>query len=399
MRTIIVQYGGDYREAVYRFAAGQGETYHAQKYSVNSVAEIGRQIEEIAVLCCQTKVPYDELLPNGVRAIGAGFQDDVDFKAICKLIEAYQPTHLVLNMAVRAVAEWAIRHKIPTLCLLADSFSAKNLREWLRYYRLGRALNHPQIQWVGNHGIAACESLQAIGVSPNKIIPWDWPHPMRPDSFSPKQLSQPQSAWTLLYVGTVIESKGVGDALEAVSYLRSQDVPVCLKIAGNGNLEQFRQKVKDLNLSEFVEFLGVVENKSIIPLMRSADLVLVPSHHDYPEGFPLTIYEALCSRTPLVASDHPMFVRQLSDRVDSMLFPANNASALASQIKTVLTEPELYSKISEATQATWQRLQLPVKLGELLHRWINGSLYDEEWIFKYRFSSGLYNQNNQKTAS
>ena len=34
-RLLIVNYGGDYREAVERFAAGGPETYGFQKYSVN----------------------------------------------------------------------------------------------------------------------------------------------------------------------------------------------------------------------------------------------------------------------------------------------------------------------------------------------------------------------------
>jgi len=41
--------------------------------------------------------------------------------------------------------------------------------------------------------------------------------------------------------------------------------------------------------------------------MRSADAIVIPSRHEYPEGLPLTIYEALAARTPIVASDHQCF--------------------------------------------------------------------------------------------
>ncbi|NEQ88464.1 MAG: glycosyl transferase family 1, partial [Moorea sp. SIO2I5] len=44
MRLLIIQYAGDYREAFERLANGGPETYYAQKYSVDSVAEIGKQI-------------------------------------------------------------------------------------------------------------------------------------------------------------------------------------------------------------------------------------------------------------------------------------------------------------------------------------------------------------------
>jgi hypothetical protein len=39
---LMVQYTGDYREAVQHSTEGGGETYYAQKYSVDAVAEIGK---------------------------------------------------------------------------------------------------------------------------------------------------------------------------------------------------------------------------------------------------------------------------------------------------------------------------------------------------------------------
>ena len=54
MNLLIVQYGGDYREAFRRLAEGGDETYHAQKYVINSVTEIGAQMGEVTFLCCKT---------------------------------------------------------------------------------------------------------------------------------------------------------------------------------------------------------------------------------------------------------------------------------------------------------------------------------------------------------
>lgn len=400
MRVLIVQYAGDYREAVQRFAIGEGETYYAQQYSVDTVAALSQQVEEIAVLCCLTAVAYDEPLPNGVRAMGAGFQGNVDFQKVTGLIKAYAPTHLIVNMPVQEILDWAIKQKIPTLTPLADSFAPKGLKEKFRSVLLAKALNHPQIEWVANHGVTAAESLRSIGVKADKIIPWDWPHIVTPDAFPAKTLlskqpdQQPdqQPERTLVFVGSVVEAKGVGDVLAAVSILRSKNIPVSLKLAGKGELESFQQQATALGIAEAVDFLGLVENKKIIDLMRSADLVLVPSRHEYPEGFPMTIYEALCSRTPIVASDHPMFVQQLQHRSNAMIFPAGNSAALANEIEAVLSDTVLYHAISEATAPTWQRLQIPVKMGDLLKRWVAQTPEDRDWLYQHRLGSGLYSQ-------
>jgi hypothetical protein len=82
MRVVVVQYSGDYRQSVQYFAMGKEETYYAQKHSVDSVAKLKAYAEEVTVLCCLSEEPYDEILPNGVRAIGAGFQDKIDIKKV-----------------------------------------------------------------------------------------------------------------------------------------------------------------------------------------------------------------------------------------------------------------------------------------------------------------------------
>lgn len=67
MRLLMVQYAGDYREAVECFAQGGKETYYAQKYSVEAVAEIGKTIEKVAVLRCLTQEPYDLVLTRDTK--------------------------------------------------------------------------------------------------------------------------------------------------------------------------------------------------------------------------------------------------------------------------------------------------------------------------------------------
>ncbi|MGE5658572.1 MAG: glycosyltransferase [Actinomycetota bacterium] len=390
MRLLIVQFAGDYRETVQRFAKGGGETYYAQKYSVDAVAEIGKNIEEVAVICCLTTESYDEILPNGVRAIGAGFHQKIDLKKLIELIQNQKPTHLVLRTPIRELFQWAIRNQVKTLATLADSFSTEGLRNKIRNHRLVAALNHPQIEWVGNHGINSCRSLQKIGVNPHKIIPWDWPAMIAPDSFSPKMLSSAENPRNLFYVGSVSASKGVGDVLAAVAQLKAQNFSVHLKIAGAGETDFFIHQTKQLQIEDCVTFLGLVENQAVVHLMREADLVLIPSRHEYPEGFPMTIYEALCSRTPIVASDHPMFQNYLKNGINAMIFPASNSTALSEKIEKLLSDPTLYHHLSVAAAEAWKQLQIPVKWADLLNRWLNSSEENRNWLLAHTLAARIY---------
>lgn len=392
MRLLIVQFAGDYRETVQRFDQGKEETYYAQKYSVDSVAEIGKRIEKVAVLCCLTTEPYNEILSNGVCAIGAGFQDKVDIKRLLQLIEDYKPTHLIVRTAFRQIFRWAIDNQIPTLAMFAESVGTGGglLNKW-RSYCLARYLNHKQVNWVGSYGLDASKSLQKIGVKPEKIIPWNFRGTESPASFEAKNLQNDGKTWELFYVGSMIEGKGVGDILNALAQLRAKNVSVRLKLAGPDKAGVFHQQAKELQIEECVEFLGLIPNKAVVPLMREADIVLVPSRHEYPEGFPLAITHALCARTPVIASDHPMFINPLKSGVNAMIFPAGDSTALSACIEQLLSAPELYRRLSEASYETWKQLQMPVKWADMIGCWLDTSPEKEQWFVKHSLSSGIYN--------
>lgn len=397
IRLLIIQYAGDYREAVNRFALGGDETYYAQKYSVETVAEMAKSFDEVAVLCCLSTEPYDELLVNGVRAIGAGLFGKKNLKNLMKkdlikLIEKYNPTHLVIMTPIRSVIRWAIQKKVKTLLTLADSFDAKTLINKIKNYQLVRLLNNKQIDWIGNHGTNSSFSLAKMGVKTNKIIPWDWPHNSTPALFSPKKPPEKEAIWQYIYVGAIIETKGVGDILRAISILKSKGYSTALKIVGKGDIETYKNLAKSLKIDDCVEFLGLLPNKEIIPAMRRADTVLIPSRYEYPEGFPMTIYEALCSRTPIIASDHPMFSGKLIDENNALVFTAGQSESLANCMEKLISSPQIYINLSMSSYDAWNTLQIPVKKGDLINAWLSNSPESQKWLSENTLASGRYDK-------
>jgi glycosyltransferase involved in cell wall biosynthesis len=172
--------------------------------------------------------------------------------------------------------------------------------------------------------------------------------------------------------------------------LWTRGIKVHLKVAGAGEIDKFKALAERLRVGSAVEFLGLVKNDSVQQIMRDAAVVVVPSQHAYPEGFPLTIYEALCARTPLVASDHPMFARRLIDRVNALIYPSGQPVQLAGRIEELLADQHLYASLSSAAQEAWEGLQVPVKWGDLLYRWICRREEDIRWLREHRLTSGRY---------
>ena len=392
MRLVIVQYGGDYGKVFQDLAKGEAETYYAQKYSVDAVTEMRKRAESVTVICCMTTEFEDVVLANGVRAIACGFSHKINSQKLIQLIADQNPTHLVMRTIISDVFKWAIKNKIRTIAVFAESIPTKTWRNKIRNYFLAKLLNNQQIEWVGTYGITSSLLFKEIGVKPDKIIPWDFLLDANPGSLSPKEIPAGVNTLKLFYAGLLVQSKGVGDILEAVAKLRERNISVHLKMAGKGEEELFCKRVEELQIKDSVKFLGMIATSTLEDKMREADVVLVTSRHEYPEGFPLTIQHALRTRTPIVASDHPMFKTHLKHGVNSMIFEAGNSLALAECLEKLISDPPLYHNLSVTSHSTWYELRLSVKWAELIDRWLDDSPESKQWLFEKRLASGAYNQ-------
>ena len=369
--VVIVQYAGDYAEAWRRLEGGGDENYYAQRYSLDVVAGLVRADTAVAVICCTAEQDTDMVLPNGVRVINLRSEGGVDEQRVRAAVQSCSPTHLCLRTPLAGILQAALRDDAiqSVLLTLADSFEDGAWRARLRAWRLKRLMNHPKVLAVGNHGINASRSLRRMGVMASKIVPWDWPHEVSPHQ-APAKPAPAASAWTVFFVGLLVESKGVGDVIQAVRLLKDQGVEVHLDCAGRGDTARFAALADRLGIAAQVRFLGMLPHAEVVPAMRRADLVVIASRHDYPEGFPMTVYEALSSRTPIIASDHPMYAPHLASTRAAVVFAAADPAAIARSVKALMADPAAYESLSIAAADAWDKLQLPVTWGELLTEWL-----------------------------
>lgn len=382
MRIMILQYAGDYRDAYQRLRETGTETYYGHRYVLEQLESL-QQFGEVAMMCCLTKERYQETLDNGLTVIGAKAHPKKQVAQVRQMVADWNPTHLVVLGPLTAIVRWGVSSGRRVMVQMADSFGIHPLLRFVKYGRLASLLNDPRVELVSNHGVNACRSLVKIGVDPTKILAWDWPYSRRPDQHAPRECTATDTP-ELLYVGTIQPKKGVGDAIDAVAELKRRGMPVRLSLAGGGAVEQFRQQAEKAGVADLVTFLGLVPNTEVFDLMRRVSAVVVPSRHSYPEGLPLTIYESLCARTPIIASDHPMFAGHLVDRQTAMVFAAGQPAQLADGIQQLFGEPELYASLSRNSQVAWERMQNPVKWGDILHHWVADGAEDRAWIAENR---------------
>jgi glycosyltransferase involved in cell wall biosynthesis len=381
VRHIVFVQWGDYRDAFQRFRSGGAETYGSQRYSIDHVASLTAEAQ-VSVLCIPAS-PHDEVLPNGVRVLGLDYRRPGHAWRLLRSLERLHPTDLVLCTPDLTTLAWALARGRRVLPLLADSFSQRGPRSWLKARLLTGLLRQPAVEVVANHNVPASEQLVELGVEAGKVVPWDWPPRLRPDALGPKQAPAGNRPAALLFVGAVSESKGVGDLIRALALLKQGGVSASLSIAGQGEVEEMAQLAAREGVSAELSFLGNVPHAEVLELMHRHDLVVVPSRHVAAEGLPMTIYEGLCSRTPLLLSDHPMFARAHRQGRGALVFRAQDPRALAARVRGVLAQPAEYERLSREAPETWRAIQCPLTCGELIERWLRNTPEDRSFILQH----------------
>ena len=94
--------------------------------------------------------------------------------------------------------------------------------------------------------------------------------------------------------------KGLAYLLEAMAKLRADGLPITLTIIGRPKPGRSMDLIDQYGLAEHIQFVSGVSDERIVELYAEAELAVVPSLY---EGFSLPAIEAMCTGTPLVATD------------------------------------------------------------------------------------------------
>jgi glycosyltransferase involved in cell wall biosynthesis len=380
-RIAAVQHG-DFREAVRLLDAGQPEPYFGMRRSVDALRALVRGLP-YCVVSLDAPV-YRERMGEGqwlgVPAPGVPrlLPETIATlrwrRQIVKVLQEFQPTHLLLRNGnpwiASTVLNYCQRMSVSVLVLLANIVGPwKGFHQRMEFRNYIRLLNGSNVFLVGNHKWVAAQSLIDHGVNPAKVVAWDFPSPRHPRDFPVKGATGVAATrrFRIVYAGAMIRSKGLGDLLDALVLLRERGIPnVDVAAFGDGkDLDLFRSAAPPGQ----VHFAGRASNDAVFEAMRDADVVCVPSRHEFTEGMPMTLTEALASRTPVVVSDHPVLKRVLRNEEGVLFAESRNPVSFAAAFERVFSEPQLYRQLSESTLRAYERVECKTTSEELLCRW------------------------------
>ena len=194
-------------------------------------------------------------------------------------------------------------------------------------------------------------SGERIQVIFNAVDPAVWAGD-RESSTLRQELGLPGDRFVMLCASRFADDKGHKYLIDSVKRLTTiTDVPFTLVLAGDGPLlEETRQQVKDLGLSDKVVFLGF--RKDIKNLYKGSDLYVNSSQH---EALSFLIIEAMAAGLPVIATNiagNPDIVNDAAGC--GLLAEYNDPVSMASAMKRFLEEPELLARCREGALRTVQ---------------------------------------------
>ena len=164
------------------------------------------------------------------------------------------------------------------------------------------------------------------------------------DEFTQKKpkIHSVKEQYTILSVGSLEQMYKAPDVvLGAIKTLVNQGVSCKLFWLGDGvHRPQMEALAIDLEITEYVNFVGNVSNETVKDYLLLADIFVLVSRT---EGLPRAMIEAMSYGLPSIGTLVGGIPELLGKEV---LIPKNNSKSLAEKIKKIISEPNFYNQQS-----------------------------------------------------
>lgn len=156
-----------------------------------------------------------------------------------------------------------------------------------------------------------------------------------------------QAQLHLVYVGRLAESKGVFEALEALSLLIKTGHDLRLTLAGGGPDEaRFKERVSSLALVNSVTFAGPLFGKAKDDLWCGSDIFVFPTYHR--EGLPYALLEAMAAGAVPVTTRVGAIPDVMVDGVHGRFVPTQNVQSLVQVLTDLDSDRTLLLSMARA---------------------------------------------------
>ncbi|NOQ32566.1 MAG: glycosyltransferase [Helicobacteraceae bacterium] len=148
----------------------------------------------------------------------------------------------------------------------------------------------------------------------------------------------------ILFLGRLGHRKGIYDLIKAFETIKHSHTDAKLLLGGDGEIEECKDLVDGLRLTESVEFLGWIGDDQKKKLLNTCKVFTLPS---YNEGFPLSILEAMSAGLAIVSTKVGGIPEEVINGNSGLLIEAGDTNALAQSIIRILSDDNYCDSLGE----------------------------------------------------
>lgn len=168
---------------------------------------------------------------------------------------------------------------------------------------------------------------------------------------------------TLLFVGDLIQAKGVFDLIRAFARIAEHFPRLKLTLAGGMPTPEIHELTTQLGVQERVTFPGWLGPRRLRAELAGAAIFVLPS---YAEGMPMALLEAMSWGLPVIATPVGGVPQVVEHGTNGLLVTAGDIEGTAAAIARLMTEPALRESLGAAARQTVEgRFSLKATLDRL----------------------------------
>jgi glycosyltransferase involved in cell wall biosynthesis len=160
-----------------------------------------------------------------------------------------------------------------------------------------------------------------------------------------------EAPFRLLFVGRLVERKGVHVLVEALALLRAEGRELRLDVVGEGpERERLGRLAAELGVERQVRFHGFVSPEALRERFSACDAFVLPAVIDAKgdtEGLGVVLIEALEHGKPVIASAAGGIPDIVRDGETGLLVPPGDPEALAGALRLLLERPDRAGELAE----------------------------------------------------
>lgn len=166
---------------------------------------------------------------------------------------------------------------------------------------------------------------------------------------------RPPGELRVLFVGRLVERKGVHVLLEALAAVARRGAAASLDVVGDGpERERLERRVTELELTGSVVFHGFVSDAELRARLEATDCLVLPAVRDRKgdvEGLGVVLLEAMGAGKPVIASAAGGITDIVEHEATGLLVPPGDVAALAAALERYRDDPAFAARMADAGAA------------------------------------------------